>query len=562
MLWRILRPLLLLSPAFALLGAGIWFLASQYQKPIPESSPEGRLVVVVVVDQLRADYLERFATHFSNDGFEKLKQEGVWYSQAHVPFASTFTGPGHASIATGADPSVHGIVDNAWYDSGRGRKVICSTGDRAYERVPLGRAPKPLVDGGLAPERLLIPTVGDVLVASKQGRTFSLAIKDRTAVLLGGKNPDGVYCYDPLTGDFITSTFYRERLPGWVEQFNRDRHVDAWILKPWERLLPTGQYVPLGLDDAPGERAGITSKEHTFPHTISPDGTASEAYYTNLEATPMANELVWKLAENCIQEEKLGQTGQTDLLFLGLSANDPIGHAFGPDSHEVMDATVRTDRLMEVILKSLTEKFGAGRFTLIVTADHGVCPLPERATASEAVRFDPSVEYSGLETVLVEKFGPGPWVEKLEFPWVYLNRRLIQSQKLKSSEVEEVGAQWAANRPAVAEQSFSRTALTGPALDSTLGQMVQRSFHPDRSGDVYLVAKPGCLPLGKLSTGTTHGSPHPYDTHVPILAIGHGIPKFGKQSHKVSALITTPIIAHSLGLSPLPQAVERLPVGW
>jgi Type I phosphodiesterase / nucleotide pyrophosphatase len=560
--WRVARNLMILSPAFALLGAGVWFIVTQFQQAPTTTEQGGRLVVVVVIDQFRGDYLTKFGPLFAADGFTAMQSQGIWYDHLHHTHASSLTGPGHATIATGVNPNVHGIVGNDWFDRTRNQKIYSASGDRAYERVPLG-TPSKVDGGGLAPERLLVPTVGDVLVASKQGRVFSLALKDRTAILLGGKQPSGAYFYDPKTGEFVTTTFYRERLPGWVEQFNRAKHVDKWLGKPWERLSEEFHYKQYaGLDAAPGERLGLSKADHVFPHGLG--NSANADYFTALEGTPMANELLWKLGQACIEAENLGQAGGTDLLWLGLSANDIIGHAFGPDSHEVLDATLRTDRLIAEILKTLEQKLGTGRYTLIVTSDHGICPLPETGKHPEAERFDPLEEYCPLNTVLNEKFGTTGvlWVERIEFPWVYFNNRAIDAHKIARPELEEAAAQWAANRPNNAEAAFGRTALAGPPMNTDLGRMVQRSFHPDRSGDVYLVNKPFSLPLGKFSVGTTHGTPHPYDTHITLLVYGHKVPARGLQAKPTSSLIVALVIAHALGLEPVATCAEKLPTEW
>src|SRR5579885_236441 len=207
---KVARALAILSPAFALVGVGVWHVTQQFESPPPSRREPGRLVVVAVFDQLRGDYPDRWRELFAADGFERLKRDGVWYADAHLPFASTATGPGHASISTGVPPAVHGIVENEWFERRYGRKVYCATAER-YERVPLNpdAGSRSGAGGGLSPDRLLVPTVGDALHRVTQGkcRVFSLALKDRAAVLLGGKDPDGCYCFDTAAGEFHTSTY-------------------------------------------------------------------------------------------------------------------------------------------------------------------------------------------------------------------------------------------------------------------------------------------------------------------------------------------------------------------
>jgi hypothetical protein len=564
---RPLRVALVALPALLLAAVGAWLLVGRTESPLPPAPQPGRLVVVAVFDQMRGDYLARWAEMFGPDGFEKLKQAGVWYSDAHLPYAGSSTGPGHASIATGLPPSIHGIVENQWFDRKSGKTVYCAVGDRPYERVPAAANAR-----GMSPDRLLVPTVGDALRKATRGksRVFSLSLKDRAAALMGGKEPTGCYYFDTATGEFVTSTYYRERVHPWVEQFNKSRAADRWLGQQWTRLGDAARYDAMaGPDDAPGEGTGLSGQGRTFPHPFGKDVTAAgPRYYNALDCSPAGNELLWEMAKACIDNEKLGHGDAADLLFLGFSANDLIGHSWGPDSHEVLDATLRADRLVAEMVKYLDEHVGAGRYALLVTADHGVCPLPERAQADhpEAVRYSPSAEFGALGEILDTTFGklslaPGNWFERdigRTFPWVYLNRRLPESHGVPVKEVAQVAAQWLGNRPE-AQTAFVWTTLAGPPLADPLGRQAQLSFHPDRCGDLYIVPRPYTLPMG--APGTTHGGPHPYDTHVPVLAAGCGIPALKQRKDAISSLIVAPIICQALGLEP-PGLTEKLPPGF
>ena len=559
--WAALRGVVILLPAVALVAAGIAFVARQFgdDEPLPEDAG-GRLVVVVVFDQLRGDYLDRWQKLFGPDGFEKFKAGGAWYSRAHVPYAVTTTGPGHASLSTGQPPRVHGIVDNAWFDRGRGKVVVCATADRAYDRVPSLGGADPAAGGGQSPDRLLANTVGDALVAANKGRVFSMALKDRAAVLMGGKSPTAAYWFDAGNGQFATSGYYRDRLPPWAEKFNADKPAERMVGHDWTRLLDPAVYdLHAGPDAGAGE-----SPANVFPHRVPAGPKAYEA----VAASPFGNELLWEFARAAIDAEGLGQRGGTDLLMIGFSANDYVGHAYGPDSQEVLDVTVRSDKLLAEVVATLTAKLGADRLSFVLSADHGVCPLPERAlpTHPEARRFDAVASYAPLGGVLDARFGagekPGQWLERLDYPWIYLNQRQIAASKLDRAAVEQAAADWAGNHPDVAAAAFPRSLLAGPPLTEPFARAAQLSFHPDRSGDVYLLALPYTYPGGKLASGTTHGTPHPYDTHVPILAFGVNVPKLGERPERVSSLLFAPILAHCLGLDPLPGLPERLPPEW
>jgi len=553
---------LILSPAFALVAAGVVFLVRQFDDtPVaPPDEAGGRLVVVVVFDQFRGDYLTRWSKLFGPDGFEKLKADGVWYSDAHIPYAVTTTGPGHASIATGLTPSVHGVVDNAWFDRTSAKPVYCATGVRSYDRVPSLGGPDPAAGGGQSPDRLLVGGVGEALVAENRGRVFSLALKDRSAVILGGKSPTGAYWFDSGTGQFATSGFYRDRLPPWAEAFNAGKPAARLAGAEWNRLLDPAVYeATAGPDAGAGEGTA-----NLFPHRAPADAKTYDA----LVASPAGNDLLWEFAQAAIDAEGLGQRGGTDLLLLGFSANDLVGHAYGPDSHEVLDVTLRSDRLVADLVAKLAAKLGADRLSVIVTADHGICPVPERARAAhpEAQRFDPAAVYAPLNAVLDARFGagdaPATWVERIDYPWLTLNARQIASRGLDPAAVERVAAEWAANRPEVALAAFPRSLLAGPTLAEPFARAAQLSFHPDRCGDVFLLTVPYTYPSGKLASGTTHGSPHAYDTHVPVVAFGVNVPKLGERGGRVSSLLVAPIVAHCLGLDPLPGRPERLPPEW
>jgi hypothetical protein len=547
--WPAIRAALILSPPLALIAAATLFVARQY-RDTPPLSPDagGRLVVVVVFDQMRGDYVTRWAPLFGTDGFERVKREGVWYSETRIPYAVSTTGPGHATIGTGRPPRSHGIVDNAWVDLATNKVVYCATGTRPHERVPPGPG------GGQSPERMLAPTVGDTLATSGRGRVLSLALKDRAAVMMGGVTPTGCYWFDG-SGEFVTSDYYRERLPPWAARFNAGKPADAARQQPWDRLLALQVYADhAGADDAPGE-----PKPAVFPHAIP----ANDALF----ASPAGNEMLWDFARAALDGEGLGRSGGTDLLMLGFSANDLVGHAYGPDSQEVLDITLRSDKLLAAILAELTTRFGPDRFTLILTADHGVCPLPEHARADhpDAARFDALAVYGPLAVALDDAFGRSPggagWVEHLTFPWMYLNQRRIAAQGLDRSAVQAYAAQWCANHPDVAATAFPRDLLAGPPAADPLLRAAQLSYRPDRCGDLYLLQKPYAIPRGLTGTGTTHGTPYPYDTHVPLMAIGHGVPKLGEQPTRVSSLTTARLTAHCLGLDDLPLP-EPLPAGW
>jgi hypothetical protein len=328
-------------------------------------------------------------------------------------------------------------------------------------------------------------------------------------------------------------------------------------------LLDPAIYVAtVGPDDQVGENPG---KEKVFPHPLQRGETPGKVYYQTLENTPYGNELLWEFAKTCIQAEKLGQGNGSHLLFISYSSNDRIGHAWGPDSHEVMDVTLRSDLLIADMIRHLDTVVGAGKYTLFISADHGVCPLPEVSVKQHptAERFNPVAEIEDLGTALDMAFGPlssspSAWFDELGYPEIYLNKTLIKAKKKNYSDIESFSAQWAGNRSRMLTAQ-TRTMLEGPKLEDEMARRAQLSFHPARSGDIFLVTKPYCLPVGRLSTGSSHGSPHPYDTHIPVLMYGAGIPALPRYDEPISSLILAPTVYHVLGLNPPAFLSEKVP---
>ncbi len=542
--------------------------------------PVGRLVVLVAIDQLRGDYLARWADHFGPGGFERLKKAGVWYSDAHIPYSCTSTGPGHASLVTGAQPAVHGIIENEWFDRKTGAKVYCCepTG-RPFDRVPPQRAkpgePTRGTSLGFSPERLLAETVADRLkeTTADRARVVSLSIKDRSAVLMAGQKPDAVYCFDNRDGLFHTGAFYREEVHPWVAEFNQSKRVNNWFSEKWERVRPSLDYklATGSTDEAAGEAFGFNGQGRLFPHPFAGKlTTPAKGYYEALECSPAGNDLLFELAKKAITAEKLGQGETADLLCVSLSSNDLVGHQWGPDSWEVLDMTLRTDARIAELLSFLDSTLGPDRYTVVVSSDHGICPIPEQEKLPGARRLSVNDIFKPLIIALnttygIAPSGPTQWFEPNEakdqdrlWPWIYLNRRAIEARGLTVDEVARYVRDWLAGR------DFFETALTPQQLETetfpatSFGAMAQRAFRRERCGDVIAIPKAGVLVTG-YSNGTSHGSPQSYDTHIPVLAMGASIPALGEQRSRVSSLIVAPILANALGITPPRDGVEPLP---
>jgi predicted AlkP superfamily pyrophosphatase or phosphodiesterase len=528
-----------------------------------------RLAVLVVIDQFRGDYLKRWGELFEKDGFQRLMTEGAWFTNCHYPYANTVTGVGHATLATGCLPAAHGIIANDWYDRRDGEKVYCATLPR-YEQVPPPLAAKKRNAMGGAPGRLLSPTIADALkkATDGQGRVVALSLKDRSSILPAGRRSDVCYWAD-RDGRFVTSTYYPDGPHAWVTAFNQSGAADRWRGKTWERLRSDIDYAKWsGPDDAPGEGKGVFQGK-TFPHPF--DGGPKKLkrdYYAALANSPFGNDLLLDLARRAIEEEKLGSRETPDLLSISFSSNDLVGHTWGPDSQEVLDTTLRTDLIIRDLLAMLDEKVGKGKYTLVLSADHGICPLPEasRAAGRNALRVDPRALRKGAEAYLDATFasatktgkGTASWIEASVSDMFYLNHKLLASRHIKQSDAESAVARWLVQQPGI-EAAYTRTdLLTGRSESDPIRDKVLNSFHKDRSGDVCIVLKPYCLPSAPLGTGTTHGSPHDYDTYVPLLVFGPGV-KAGTRDDRVSPEAAAVVLAHALGIDPPSDARVGLP---
>ena len=561
--------------------------------------PRVKLAVLVVFDQMRGDFLDKWKPLFGTDGFARLQADGAWFTDCHYPYATTTTGPGHASMLSGTCPDKHGIVNNNWYDRTVAADVYCA-GSSRYQPVPeVPRAadeePKddakpgekkaaPRAKAAGNPDRMLSETVADVLkrLYGDKAKVFGLSLKDRSAILPTGKRPDGAYWFD---GRFGTSTYYADRVHPWVEAFNRSKPADRWLGKEWTKFKPDLDYAKYsGPDDGPGEGKGVSAKDgkatlwqqgKTFPHPTGKD-RANKAYYDAVATSPFGNALLLDFARACVTAEELGKDDVPDLLVVSFSSNDLIGHAWGPDSQEVLDVTLRSDALMADLLRFLDDKVGKGNYVLAVTADHGICPLPEASAAKgvEAKRIDSKALLAGAEKHLQATFGgaeppaneakgKAAWIEAQSLPWLYLNPRFVKASGKSSAEVARSLADYLARQAGVA-RCFTRDQLgAGFGEDDPIGRRVVRSYHPDRSGDVYLLLKPYHLFGQSLASGTTHGAPYDYDTHVPLLVYGPGIPG-GKRTEAVTPQATAAIFARFLGVPapkdadfPVPATLEQ-----
>jgi hypothetical protein len=565
-----------LTAVLCTLAAALIIASSPARSDSPQPTKTPKLAVLVVFDQMRGDYLPRWRELFGEGGFRRMLDGGAWYSDCHYPYAFTVTGAGHASLATGTVPRVHGVVGNDWYERATGELANCVTNPR-YHNVPpdLSRS-KAANEAGASgwPGRLQAPALADALKQATNGKAkvVSLSFKDRGAVLPGGQHPDACYWFDTATGHFITSTYYRDRPHPRVEKFNAGNPAHAWFNRPWQKLRPDLDYTKYsGPDDAPGEALGV-GQGVTFPHPMNGGDTKpGHKYYDALFVSPFGNELLLDLALAEIDEEQLGQHETPDLLCVSFSCNDYVGHSWGPDSQEVLDVTLRSDLIMKKLLDHLDQRLGKNGYILALSADHGVCPLPEvsrqhgidarRVPAGEltvpAEKFLREKFHASAETQCFQRFKGSGVLRNESF---YLNQAWLHDAGLESTQVEAALAEWLRKQPAVAS-AWTATELAAPKPpDNEIGRREWNSYYPGRSGDVFVVLKPYYLFATGFDRGTTHGTPYPYDTHVPLLVYGAGVRK-GAHSEAIMPLAAAAILAQGIRIAPPAKCEIKVPDG-
>ena len=471
--------------------AGLASTSAAAAPAAPVSDEPPRLVLLVAVDQMRYDYLPRFATSFTG-GLRRLMTEGAVFTNAHLGHYPSVTAIGHSTMLTGAPPSISGIVGNDWYDRST-RSGVTSVDDPGT--TLLGTGP----GTGSSPHRLRVSTVGDELKMARPGsRVVSLSFKDRSAILMAGRMADSALWWDGMTGAFISSTWYGTALPAWAAAFNAGHPADAWVGKEWRAV---------GEGGTPGTLLA------TLPAAPGP------AYYSALYDSGFATDLLVSLAEAALEGGSLGTRGATDLLAVSFSCNDGVGHDKGPHSAEIRDMTVRTDLALGRLLDAVDRRVGLARTVVVLTADHGVAPVPEQMAEWKMPggRF-PRADLEKAATAALEKaYGPGPWLEGRAGADLYLNRGLIAQRRLDPAAVERVAAAGAEAASPV-WRTYTRSQLVeGRVPADPWSRRVLLSFDHERSGDIVVLLEPYWM---SASSGTTHGTPFSYDTHIPLVLMG------------------------------------------
>lgn len=553
------------------------------QTPQPAARP--RLVLVIVVDQFRADYLERFGDLFAaSGGLRRLMRDGAQWTNTNYDHMPTYTAPGHATVMTGAWPSETGIVANDWYERETGCVVSNSSDpeDKYTERCRLDKSRWILFGGGTgerasSPRRLIASTVGDEmrLVTNRRSKVIGISVKDRGAMLPAGRHANAAYWFSPFTGNMVTSSYYFNELPAWVARYNEARPADKYCGMEWTRLLTgnaAGEYERrAGADAPPWENIGPVKDTNAFPHKIAgtPE-TANRECWSVLDYSPFSNDLLLKFTEAAIENEKLGADADTDVLTVSFSANDYVGHRFGPYSHEAMDITLRTDQQIGTLLDFVNRKVGLQNTLVAFTADHGVAPIPEHASALGLTggRIGNTDIMNAARNAVRARFGrkgeekdsTADYIsEPLVNANIFFNTVALKRDGINREEIERVVAEAVLTVPGI-NRAFTRTQLETGSISAgdAIARRVLHGFHPRRSGDVILVQEPfKYFGEGASPIPATHGSPFSYDTHVPLIIMGQGVAA-GRYAQAATPADLAPTLSALLRLQSPSNAVGRI----
>ncbi len=517
------------------LSAAVLAAAPRAQAPADRDARTPRLVVLLVVDQLRADYVERFSHQWSS-GLRRLLAEGAWFRQAEYPYYNTVTCAGHATIGTGAMPSVHGMVMNDWWDRDS-EKVVTCTEDASATAISYGT---PVKARGESLARLRVPALADEMRAqlSPAARAIGFSLKARSAAPLVGRHPDAVAWFDD-NGSWVTSSAFSKGPVAEVADFVRRHPIDGDLTKSWDRTLPESAYLyenrAIGVGPV---RGGMTP---SFPHSLSGQSRSPDRdYYTRWQSSPYADEYLARMATDVARHMRLGQAGSTDMIAIGFSALDKVGHDYGPNSHEVQDVLIRLDRTLGDFFTNLDRMVGAGNYVVALSADHGVAPMPERARqyGLDAGRLDEDVIVNAVEAALARAFGKGSYVSQLVASEIYLRPGVYARLRAQPAALQSVGDALRAIE-GIASVYTRDEIERGGGRDDGVAPRVAGSYFPGRSGDLVFVTRPYWV---LDASGTSHGTGYAYDARVPVLLMGKGI-RPGEYLGSASPLDIAPTLA-------------------
>ncbi|MFW2373155.1 MAG: alkaline phosphatase family protein [Gammaproteobacteria bacterium] len=532
------------------------------------ASKQPKLVVQITVDALRGDLPERFANVLGKGGFRYLMDKGVYYRNAHYQHANTETIVGHASLATGTVPAAHGMVANVWFDREQGRLVyniedanyhLLSADADVDKNTEIDPTQRTARGDGRSPNNILTSTFSDEMAVHFAGHSkiFAVSVKDRGAVSMAG-HAGKAFWFSKASGEFVTSTYYYQQYPDWVNDWNARQPALNYAGKSWELLYQPSKYLFSSADDRDYE-TDFPGFGRTFPHAY---GTAEDKYFTTrLTLGPAGDELTLDFAKTLMDKEQLGQDSIPDYLAISFSSTDYIGHIFGASSLESEDNLAHLDRTLADLFAYLDDKVGLKNTLIVLSADHGQPEVPghlHEHGIDKAHYFDTqNLDKAPAITALKKQFGLGEELIEAYFqPYVYLNHKLIAKKGLDQAAVEKAVATELLKFKGVA-YAVSSSALGSDSLPDTLmTRSILRNFHPKRSGDIYLVFEPNVFinDFDGLTVASTHGSPWRYDTYVPVMFAGVGLSD-AKINRAITPYDIAPTLAAYLNVKPPSGAI-------
>ena len=536
-LFKLLVGLILLSP----------FVKDAQGQPFGEDRP--KLLVRVVVEQMRHEMLLRYWERFDeNEGFKKLVNKGLVCKNTKLNYALTEKAPGFATLTTGSNPSTHGIIADYWYNRLSDEKEFCIDGGKSKI---IG---SDQVQEGFGPTKLLAGTLGDELkMLDPKSKVFSVSLNPVSAVLGAGNISDGAYWFDDQTGNWVTSTYYTDTLPSWTERFNKKGLQETYMKRQWETLMPDSTYKQSTSDESESEEGFLLIYKNNFPYNLSVLKNKSRSY-KYLKYTPYGNTYTKDFAHTLIMNESLGKDAHTDLLTISFSASSYVNDIFGPRSMEMEDLYLRLDRQLDHLLSFLEETVGKNEFLLVLTADRGCAdPYEYRNNLSLPARnFKPKQGISLMKSYLDIVYDNEEWIKSYTKRQLYLDHGLIDQHGYGLSKVQETVANFMVKKSGISYAVKASTLQEGEFSEG-INYKLQNSYHPKRSGDVFIG-----LEAGSHEQPVNSGSSYNYHAHIPLIWYGNGIPR-GRVMREVNLRDIAPTISMLINI-PLPEASTGEPI--
>lgn len=507
--------------------------ATVSKKDFPATVDRPKLVVGLVIDQMRWDYLYRYYSRYSAGGFKRLINEGFSAENTFIPYTPTYTACGHASIYTGSVPSINGIIGNDWYDPQLGRNVYCA------EDTSVTSVGSTTMAGVMSPKNMLTTTITDELrlATNFQGKVIGISMKDRGSILPAGHSANAAYWFDGQTGDWITSTYYMSQLPTWMQDYNKIKLVNKFYEKNWPTLYPIETYTQSTADDKNYEGKARGEQSPTFPHPLK---LYMGKNYEMIKSTPYGNTMTLDLAKLAILSEDLGQDNTTDFLAVSCSSTDYVGHQYGPNSIEAEDTYLRLDKDLAEFFDYLDAKVGKGNYLFFLSADHGAAHVPgfmaENKLPGGTVDDGPVMKE--LNGRLEERFGIKKAIIKSMNNQIYFDHKLINNAKADFDAIKAFSIEFLKTQTGFMN-AVDLNKVGASTLPEPIKTRISNGYNARRSGDVYFILQSNYFDSSS-KTGTTHGSWNPYDSHIPCVFMGWNV-KPGKtnKTHYMTDIAAT-----------------------